>query len=1222
MKQRSMLLPPARHLVGARLLKTLVIATVSLLFAGRAQAANRFWVAATARNWNSTAGWSATSGGVGGASIPGAADVVIFDGGGLGNCTMNVTVSIRSLTVNAGYTGNISQGANSITISRTATFAGGSFTGGSANLVVAGVFTLSGTIFISTTATLEFENNAAFTGGSFAHNNGTVRFNGTATGAPTLSGASPAFYIVEWVGLNKTYTISSSGNVSVINALNISGTQPCTINTGVFDVKGDINITNTATGGGGTATINLNGTGTQNFNGGTTAGVGALPQLTINNTAGAVNLSGFPSVANNFTYTAGAINAGASTFCFTRATTGAYSITGSVILNNISFTANTALTATIGAATTLTAGNLTIAGTANLILNTGKINVNGNITLTNTATGGGGTATLNIGGTADQTLDGGAIIANQSRLPLVIINKAGGTLLLKGNISFSANLTYTAGSIDPGTSTCNIVTSLTITGSFAVYDLAIAATANITLTITAGSTVTANNTLSLLSGGLNITINTGTLAVKGDIIDSNAGTGGGGTATLLINGTANQTITSAGVIDQGRLPAVTINKSSGTLIFPSLITVRGNWTYTTGALDLATNSSTVVFANTLTIAGTHSLNNAILQATGNYTYTVSTGTVLTLNGTLTTTGGGNLTLTTPVAAATAIKALGDILINNTGAAGGGTGAILISGTGAQALTSTVTAGQGRMPNVTIQKTSGTLTLTGIISESRNWTYSSGTVDAATNASTVVFGGNNLTITSAGMNFYHATVTSNTSTLANDLSVKGNLTINGTGVLSAGSNTINLGGNWTSRGTAGFTEATSTVNFNGSALQSITAPGGENFARFLLNNTGAGVKLINNATLATSLTMTQGNIDLNGSTLTLGLSSANKGTLARTSGTIINTGSFKRWFNTAVIPDGAIAGLFPVGTVNNYRPFYVSAPAAGPAAGGTITLTYTDATTNSSVFFPDGTYNVGIRKNLNWALSTANGLTGGSYRLRAEGTGFGTVGSVNDLRLTLANSTVGTAGTNAGTTTNPQVNRSGLSLANLTNTFYIGSVNPVYSNLPVSLLSFTATVENGMVRLDWATSAELNNDHFTIQRSGNSTGWNNVKTVQGAGNSSLIIYYSEYDPSPLPGSSYYRLMQTDIDGKNSYSYIRTVTLNKVSTLLVYPNPATNYITVETVADEKAPVALFNSVGQRMNVQAAHNGNKTTLYLSGMPAGVYFLEIVRGNASEIRKVIITK
>jgi hypothetical protein len=61
--------------------------------------------------------------------------------------------------------------------------------------------------------------------------------------------------------------------------------------------------------------------------------------------------------------------------------------------------------------------------------------------------------------------------------------------------------------------------------------------------------------------------------------------------------------------------------------------------------------------------------------------------------------------------------------------------------------------------------------------------------------------------------------------------------------------------------------------------------------------------------ANVLTMTQGNIDLNGNTLTLGTSAAlaNIGTLVYTSGTIINTGSFIRWFAKGSIATGSSAG---------------------------------------------------------------------------------------------------------------------------------------------------------------------------------------------------------------------------------------------------------------------------------------------------------------------------
>ncbi|HLI92825.1 MAG TPA: hypothetical protein VKU83_04430, partial [Puia sp.] len=66
-----------------------------------ARAANRFWVAAAASNWNNTANWSNVSGGAGGFSVPGVGDNATFDGGGAGNCTIDLALSLASITVNA-----------------------------------------------------------------------------------------------------------------------------------------------------------------------------------------------------------------------------------------------------------------------------------------------------------------------------------------------------------------------------------------------------------------------------------------------------------------------------------------------------------------------------------------------------------------------------------------------------------------------------------------------------------------------------------------------------------------------------------------------------------------------------------------------------------------------------------------------------------------------------------------------------------------------------------------------------------------------------------------------------------------------------------------------------------------------------------------------------------------------------------------------------------------
>lgn len=92
------------------------------------------------------------------------------------------------------------------------------------------------------------------------------------------------------------------------------------------------------------------------------------------------------------------------------------------------------------------------------------------------------------------------------------------------------------------------------------------------------------------------------------------------------------------------------------------------------------------------------------------------------------------------------------------------------------------------------------------------------------------------------------------------------------------------------------------------------------------------------------------------------------------------------------------------------------------------------------------------------------------------------------------------------------------------------------SLPVELVSFDAQNEGPAVRLTWTTATEQNNDFFTLERSSDGLYFEPFATVNGAGNSSFTIDYNHLDEDPLSGLSYYRLKQTDFDGKFSYSDI--------------------------------------------------------------------------------------
>ena len=84
---------------------------------------------------------------------------------------------------------------------------------------------------------------------------------------------------------------------------------------------------------------------------------------------------------------------------------------------------------------------------------------------------------------------------------------------------------------------------------------------------------------------------------------------------------------------------------------------------------------------------------------------------------------------------------------------------------------------------------------------------------------------------------------------------------------------------------------------------------------------------------------------------------------------------------------------------------------------------------------------------------------------------------------------------------------------------------------IELLFFNAKLENNTyVDLTWSTASEINNDYFTIERSQNGVYFQEFDIVEGAGNSTHKINYSLIDRDPFDGISYYRLKQTDYDGK--------------------------------------------------------------------------------------------
>jgi Calcineurin-like phosphoesterase/Purple acid Phosphatase, N-terminal domain len=97
-------------------------------------------------------------------------------------------------------------------------------------------------------------------------------------------------------------------------------------------------------------------------------------------------------------------------------------------------------------------------------------------------------------------------------------------------------------------------------------------------------------------------------------------------------------------------------------------------------------------------------------------------------------------------------------------------------------------------------------------------------------------------------------------------------------------------------------------------------------------------------------------------------------------------------------------------------------------------------------------------------------------------------------------------------------------------------------LPVSLIAYDAKLIDSKVKVSWTTASEVNTRSFTIERSANGTLFTAIGTVNAAGNSTTDRSYEYIDAQPLSGTSYYRLVQTDIDGRNNFAGVKRIDNN--------------------------------------------------------------------------------
>jgi len=194
-----------------------------------------------------------------------------------------------------------------------------------------------------------------------------------------------------------------------------------------------------------------------------------------------------------------------------------------------------------------------------------------------------------------------------------------------------------------------------------------------------------------------------------------------------------------------------------------------------------------------------------------------------------------------------------------------------------------------------------------------------------------------------------------------------------------------------------------------------------------------------------------------------------------------------------------------------------------------------------------------------------------------------------------------------------------------------------STVPVELVSFSASVSEKSVTLNWTTATELNNSGFEIQRLKNSgisksNEWEVIGFVNGNGTTSESNSYSYVDDNLLYGKYAYRLRQIDFDGTSSYSNQVEIDLNLPQAFSLeqnYPNPFNpgTKISWQSPVNGLVSIKLYNALGKEVDtiVEGFYEaGVHSALYTanSGLPSGVYFYRLQAGTFTETKKMVLMK
>lgn len=169
-------------------------------------------------------------------------------------------------------------------------------------------------------------------------------------------------------------------------------------------------------------------------------------------------------------------------------------------------------------------------------------------------------------------------------------------------------------------------------------------------------------------------------------------------------------------------------------------------------------------------------------------------------------------------------------------------------------------------------------------------------------------------------------------------------------------------------------------------------------------------------------------------------------------------------------------------------------------------------------------------------------------------------------------------------------------------------------LPIELNYIRGKCTEKGVFISWETSSEINNRYFILEKSQDKETFEEINSINGAGNSNNLIHYQTIDEIGELGIYYYRIKQVDFNG--DYSYSKTIAIDNscaIDNLINYVTMNEDELLINYWTERNAPVQinLYDLSGKLIyntsKILLEGNSTDSILLNKNLASGLFIISI---------------